>query len=124
MKASKSILCLLVLLSHAASSSARDTFTPQIRKVSAVQARAREVAKQYANQKLISHGILDVTLEPYSADNTGVKDVTAVLQQAIIDARDAQLVCYLPAGTYLVSAGNSWREASISSKLTSPSRVP
>ena len=82
---------------------ALDTLTPSIRRVSQVQARARRVIRRYSNSKLASYGALDVTIPPYSADNTGQADVTHILQQAIIDARDAQLLCYLPAGKYLVS---------------------
>lgn len=82
---------------------AKDTITAPIRTVSEVKAHARQVIKQYSDPKLISYGILDVTKPPYATDNTGRKDVTHVLQRALIDARDAQLLCYLPAGKYLVS---------------------
>jgi hypothetical protein len=97
------ILSILMLFYSGAICFAVDTFTPQIRKVSDVKARANRVIRKYSESKLISYGILDVTKSPYSADNTGKQDVTAVLQQAIIDARDAQLICYLPAGIYKVS---------------------
>lgn len=48
-------------------------------------------------------GILDVTRPPFSADPTGRRDATAALQRAIDYARDRQMVCYFPTGTYLVS---------------------
>jgi len=96
-------LSLLILFCPSALCLARDTITPAIRKVSDVKARARRVMERYSDSELIAYGILDVTKPPYSADNTGKRDVTNVLQQAIIDARDAQLVCYLPAGRYKVS---------------------
>lgn len=83
--------------------SARDSSTPHIRKVSEVTSRATQVVQHYSDSRLASYGILDVTKPPYSADNSGKKDVTLVLQQAIIDARDAQMVCFLPEGKYLVS---------------------
>jgi len=96
-------LSLLILLCTAALCFSKDTITPAIRKVSEVKTRARRVIERYSEPEIISYGILDVTKPPYSVDNTGVRDVTAPLQQAIIDARDAQLVCYLPAGRYKVS---------------------
>jgi hypothetical protein len=102
MKYIKKITLLLSLLSAAACLAA-DTRTPAIRKVSQVEARARQVIEHYSEKNLASLGILDVTIPPYSADNTGRKDVTHILQKAIVDARDAQLLCYLPAGKYLVS---------------------
>lgn len=48
----------------------------------------------------IKRGYLDVTL--YGADPTGTKISTKEINKAIIDARDYQLVCYFPSGTYLV----------------------
>ncbi len=48
-------------------------------------------------------GILDVTRSPFSADPTGRRDSTTALQHAIDYARDRQMVCYLPTGTYLIS---------------------
>lgn len=92
-----------VLLLPAVGCLGLDTFTPSVRKVSQVQARARQVIQRYSDRKLAAYGVLDVTIPPYCADNTGQTDVTGVLQQAIVDARDAQLLCYLPAGRYLVS---------------------
>ena len=55
------------------------------------------------NSVLAGMGYLDVTATPYNADKTGTKDSTAVLQQAIDDARVYQMVAWFPAGTYLVS---------------------
>lgn len=48
-------------------------------------------------------GYLDVTQAPFRADNTGQRDATLAIQQAVYAARDMGLVCYFPAGTYLVS---------------------
>lgn len=50
-----------------------------------------------------SMGFVDVTAEPFFADPTGDKDATDALQQAIVYARDHQMVCLLPSGTYRVS---------------------
>jgi hypothetical protein len=48
--------------------------------------------------------ITDVSLPPYNADNTGIQDVTAILQQAIDDVGSSGGgVVYLPAGTYRIS---------------------
>lgn len=47
-----------------------------------------------------------VTEYQYNADNTGVIDVTAAIQQAINDAGNAGGgVVYLPAGTHKITAG-------------------
>ncbi len=52
---------------------------------------------------LLQHGCLDVTQAPYRADPTGRTDSTAAIQRAVNDARDHDLVCFFPEGTYLVS---------------------
>ncbi len=49
-------------------------------------------------------GFLDVTQAPYQADPTGKTDCTKAIQQAVNDARDHQMVCFFPSGTYLISA--------------------
>jgi hypothetical protein len=52
----------------------------------------------------VESNILNVSAAAYGADNTGVKDVTSILQQAIDDAaRKGGGVVYLPAGTYKIS---------------------
>lgn len=56
-----------------------------------------------ADDPLLRLGLLDVTKPPYQADPTGQRDSTAALQQAVNDARDHWLACYLPSGTYLIS---------------------
>ncbi len=48
-------------------------------------------------------GYLNAKLPPYNAVGNGIADDTAALQSALDDARDHQLVVFLPAGTYLVS---------------------
>ncbi|MBN2611233.1 MAG: T9SS type A sorting domain-containing protein [Bacteroidales bacterium] len=51
----------------------------------------------------IQENILNVTLPPYNADNTGVEDVTSVIQKAIEDAgASGGGVVYLPEGTYRI----------------------
>ncbi|HEC03541.1 MAG TPA: hypothetical protein ENI81_08390, partial [Phycisphaerales bacterium] len=96
-------IIVYVLLWPAVGCIAMDTVTPATRRVSQVQARRRDILRRYSDRKLASYGVLDVTVPPYCADNTGRTDVTDILQRAIIDARDAQMLCYLPAGKYLVS---------------------
>jgi Pectate lyase superfamily protein/Secretion system C-terminal sorting domain len=57
---------------------------------------------------IISSNIVDVTKAPYSADNTGVTDVTAKIQSAINKVQtDGGGVVFLPAGTYKISAGSN-----------------
>ncbi|MBK7927964.1 MAG: hypothetical protein IPJ98_10870 [Bryobacterales bacterium] len=52
---------------------------------------------------LLAAGCLDVTQAPYLADPSGKRDATAAIQRAVNDARDHQLVCFFPTGTYLLS---------------------
>jgi hypothetical protein len=56
-----------------------------------------------APDALLATGCLDVTQAPYAADPTGKADATAAIQRAANDARDRQLACYFPPGTYLIS---------------------
>ncbi|MCU0913206.1 MAG: glycoside hydrolase family 55 protein [Planctomycetes bacterium] len=91
------------LLGFACTVSAAPVRLPAIRSVSQVEARGKEVIARYADHQLAELGFLEVTKAPYNADPTGKSDATQALQQAIDDARDAQLVAYLPAGRYLVS---------------------
>ena len=46
-------------------------------------------------------GLLDVTLPPFSVDNSGKADVTTALQAAISHAHSSFLAVYLPHGEYL-----------------------
>ncbi len=48
-------------------------------------------------------GRVDVTQPPFSADPSGQRDATRALQAAIDFARDHQMVCFFPPGTYLIS---------------------
>lgn len=77
--------------------------TDPIRTESEVIAAGQVAMARYDDKQLMSLGYLDVTRSPYKADPSGKVDATAAIQQAINDARDAQLVCLLPPGRYLVS---------------------
>jgi len=57
----------------------------------------------FSANSLETLGYLDVTKPPFGADPTGRVDSTNALQLAIDFARDNQLVCFFPSGTYLVS---------------------
>jgi hypothetical protein len=74
-----------------------------IRTESEVRESGRQAIARYADARLAALGFLDVTKAPYLADPTGKQDATAAIQRAVNDARDAQLVTYLPAGRYLVT---------------------
>lgn len=52
---------------------------------------------------LAEMGMVDVTAKPFNADPTGQRDSTDAIQRAIVTARNAQMVCFFPAGTYRVS---------------------
>ena len=47
--------------------------------------------------------LIDVTKEPYKADNTGATDTQPAIMKAIADAKDKDVI-YLPAGTYRVES--------------------
>ena len=56
----------------------------------------------------ITENIVDITLSPYNADNTGNDDVTGIIQQALDDVgASGGGVVYLPAGTYRVKPAAS-----------------
>jgi len=74
----------------------------RVRTSAEVSAAGRRVLADYGAPELATLGFLDVTKPPYSARADGVTDDTAALQRALADARDARLVLWLPAGTYLV----------------------
>jgi hypothetical protein len=53
----------------------------------------------------VLNNMVDVTLPPYNADNTGASDATAVIQKALNDVGvSGGGVVYLPAGTYRIKA--------------------
>lgn len=52
---------------------------------------------------LAAKGFVDVTHPLFGADATGTRDSTQALRGAIRFARNHQLVCWFPSGTYLVS---------------------
>ncbi len=62
-----------------------------------------DIPEILGNQELARLGYVDVTAEPFGADPSGKKDVTKILQKAIDFARDHQMICFFPSGTYLVS---------------------
>lgn len=101
-RTSSGIIVFVVLAGIGIAGAAPDARKP-VRTVSEVEARGREVITSYSDPQLAAWGFLDVTKPPYSADPTGARDCTSILQRAIEDARDARLITYLPAGRYLVS---------------------
>lgn len=68
-----------------------------------LQAIVVKVRANYNPDLDIDRGFLDVTRPPYNADKTGGVDATCALQRALLDARDAQLVTFLPVGIYKIS---------------------
>jgi hypothetical protein len=53
-------------------------------------------------------GVVDVSKPPYGAVGDGRTDVTAALQQALIDHPNQNRIIYLPNGTYLISTTLRW----------------
>ena len=62
-----------------------------------------DVPAELENHRLAALGYVDVTQGPFRADPTGSKDSTQAVQAALVFARDHQMACFFPAGTYLVS---------------------
>ncbi len=62
-----------------------------------------EFAEPAAGRGLVSQGFLDITAAPFHADPTGQSDATRAIQNAVVYAREHQLVTFFPPGTYRVS---------------------
>jgi len=62
-----------------------------------------EAPSELGNQSLAALGLVDVTAAPFCADAGGQRDSTEALQQAIVFARDHQMVCFFPPGEYKIS---------------------
>lgn len=62
-----------------------------------------EVPEDLGNRRLAEWGMVDITAAPFQADPTGQRDSTQALRDAVNFARDHQMVCYFPSGTYRVS---------------------
>lgn len=69
-------------------------------------ARAMDLVRQERDRQkpqLGAWGFADVTHPFFGADPTGQADSTKAIQKAVDFARDHQMACYFPSGTYLVS---------------------
>lgn len=62
-----------------------------------------DVPRELGNRELAEWGMVDVTAEPFQADPTGRRDSTQAIRDAVNFARDRQMVCFFPMGTYRVS---------------------
>lgn len=61
------------------------------------------VPAELGNAPTASLGYVDVTRAPFRADPTGKTDSTAAVQSAVLFARDHQMACLFPPGSYLLS---------------------
>jgi len=61
------------------------------------------ISAELAGQPLAALGYVDVTAKPFGADPTGKTDSTRAVQAAVVFARDHQMACFFPTGTYLLS---------------------
>lgn len=61
------------------------------------------VPKEIEDQRLAALGYVDVTQKPFGADPSGKNDSTKAIQTAVTFARDHQMACFFPPGTYLLS---------------------
>ncbi len=62
-----------------------------------------DVPGELENRRLAELGYVDVTQGPFRADPSGATDSTRAIQDAVIFARDRQMACFFPPGTYLLS---------------------
>lgn len=62
-----------------------------------------DVPAELGNQKYAARGYVDITAAPFNADPSGSADSTKAVQSAVDFARDNQMACYFPAGTYRIS---------------------
>lgn len=62
-----------------------------------------DLPESLANRKLAALGLVDITSKPFGADPTGKADSTEAIQAAINFARDHQMPCFFPSGTYKTS---------------------
>lgn len=62
-----------------------------------------EIPEELENSPLAKSGLVDVTHPFFNADMDGERDSTAAVRKAVEFARNHQMVCYFPRGTYLVS---------------------
>ncbi len=76
---------------------------PPPREPPALRPASRFRWEDLGNRAAAELGFLDVTAAPFHADPTGREDATSAVQAAVDFARENQLVCYFPAGDYLVS---------------------
>lgn len=61
------------------------------------------IPAELEDRRAAALGLVDVTQAPFGADPSGQGDSTAALQAAVRFARDHQLACYFPSGTYRLS---------------------
>jgi len=61
------------------------------------------VPAELEEQRTAALGYVDVTRGPFRADPSGQQDSTRAIQAAIDFARDHQMVCFFPPGTYRFS---------------------
>jgi len=64
---------------------------------------SQKVPPELGNKELAALGHVDVTAAPFGADPTGKRDSTDAIRRCIVAARNAQMVCFFPAGEYKVS---------------------
>lgn len=62
-----------------------------------------DVPAELGDRRTAALGLVDVTKPPFNADASGKADATKALQAAIVFARDHQMVCFFPPGTYRIS---------------------
>lgn len=61
------------------------------------------VPAELEDRRTAALGLVDVTKGPFRADPSGREDSTRSIQAAINFARDRQMVCFFPPGTYRIS---------------------
>ncbi len=97
------VLLLLLMPSSPAVASSAETLAHPTVTAPIPDGVSLALASELASDPLAAKGYVDVTHKYFGADPTGATDSTQAIQNAVNYARDHQMVCWFPSGTYLVS---------------------
>jgi hypothetical protein len=103
MKKSVQTVLMLILLSLGLPLGAVEMVMDTIREPLFDMVRLDNDVSVLGNKELAGMGIVDVTAAPFGADASGKTDSTKAIQSAIEFACMNQMICFFPAGTYLIS---------------------
>ncbi len=97
------VLMLLLMPNSPAKANSADIFAHKTVTFPIPDGVSLAPASELNGDPLAAKGYVDVTHKYFGADPTGTNDSTQAIQNAVNYARDHQMVCWFPSGTYLVS---------------------